>query len=90
VIENISVNDTPFQFLIGTVKTGYKKRSISKREKFQFLIGTVKTQFPHSQDDNFLFVSIPHRYCKNEGILKFINRILVVSIPHRYCKNWHR
>jgi len=33
---------------------------------FQFLIGTVKTQQITRYFDLVLYVSIPHRYCKNE------------------------
>ena len=54
---------------------------------FQFLIGTVKTFFKNSYLFLFLFVSIPHRYCKNLKTGKLYKIERVVSIPHRYCKN---
>ena len=34
--------------------------------QFQFLIGTVTTRHIHKSSINYIDVSIPHRYCKNE------------------------
>jgi len=54
---------------------------------FQFLIGTVKTGRIVGCKNLAKIVSIPHRYCKNDKMVKNIQNILYVSIPHRYCKN---
>ena len=78
-----------FQFLIGTVKTSSISKVVVNNSLFQFLIGTVKTgRQLHSYLPHF-YVSIPHRYCKNQGTIKLQMQVLVVSIPHRYCKNYN-
>jgi len=53
---------------------------------FPFLIGTVRTsnlEFVTPDD----FVSIPHRYGKNEELPNTLLTLKKVSIPHRYGKN---
>jgi len=55
-----------FPFLIGTVRTAEVFEKKLKKTRFPFLIGTVRTltlliSFPLSE-----YVSIPHRYGKNQ------------------------
>ena len=54
---------------------------------FQFLIGTVKTSVFCFNVFYVEYVSIPHRYCKNMGLIWWTIVQKLVSIPHRYCKN---
>ena len=55
-----------FPFLIGTVRTFTRLNSLAFIAPFPFLIGTVRTKVLNKQKDNFLHVSIPHRYGKNK------------------------
>ena len=56
-----------FQFLIGTLKTLNTSSSPVRSSQFQFLIGTLKTPETGCDRRADVFVSIPHRYAKNNG-----------------------
>ena len=57
-------------------------------DMFQFLIGTIKTQKIYDDIEIIEYVSIPHRYDKNEDLLDVcVTKTTPVSIPHRYDKN---
>jgi len=59
---------------------------MSVEEMFPFLIGTVRTKLL-CKIEVFKFVSIPHRYGKNQQEMSKYGFSSIVSIPHRYGKN---
>jgi len=55
---------SPFQFLVGTLKTYPKLAGAAASFMFQFLVGTLKTRIS-ALVPSTVHVSIPRRYAKN-------------------------